>query len=119
MKSIRWPILATIVVVFLILLRFYVISSQPVKLRSGEFDCMDLECTYVIKLENTGNKPEVGKVGIYGKINRRGFQLKSGTSAGVYFEEYEIQAFSSIELNGTKVFNEPPGYLMFHIVNQW
>lgn len=88
------------------------------EIKNIEYECIRNACKYSFVIQNTSQNAIDGKIGIFGRIRKRGFQLKSGTSAGVVYIYYKLDAGEQKNISGEAVFDKEPSYIRLHLVNE-
>ncbi|WP_041324052.1 hypothetical protein [Saccharophagus degradans] len=94
----NWLFYSAGIVVFLLLLRWFVVSSYPVQLVNEVYECNLSICKYEFDLLNNSSQIQSGEVWV--KTYRKG-GIKSDVSLEIVVERYSLAAYSKQTFQGS------------------
>lgn len=94
----NWLFFSAGVVVFLLILRWFAVSSHPVQLVNEVYECNLSICTFEFDLLNNSSQIQSGEVLV--KTYRKG-GIKSDVSLAIVVERYSLAAYSKQTFQGS------------------
>lgn len=112
----RWLILMISVLIMLFVVRWLVVSSCPVSIRSESYYCEASDCDYTLQIGNRSVGEKRVTIHVYGGVSKPLYLVKTGVSAGKHSLSETIEARGRKTLRGNVIFDRAPDNLRFVLV---